>query len=89
MLAGVPLSEVIALMGRGHASWCKIPEAPDCYGLPHASKAVYTKGRPCALPPCCIVNSDNSFLLWYKGSFCGVTDTDPVKTKSYIEIPVD
>lgn len=76
-------------MGRGHASWRKIPEALDCYGLPYASKAVYTKGRPCALPPYCIVNSDNSFLLWYKGSFCGVTDTDPVKTKSYIEIPVD
>lgn len=86
MLAGVPLSEVVALMGKGHASWSKILEALDYYGISYAPKAVYTKGSPCQLPPCCIVNNDNSFLLWYQDSFCGVTDVDPGKTVSYMEI---
>ena len=86
MLAGVPLSDVVALMGKGHASWAKILEALDYYGISYASKAVYTKGSPYQLPQCCIVNNDNRFILWYKGSFCGVTDVDPKKTISYIEI---
>lgn len=86
MLAGVPLSDVVALMGKGHASWSKILEALDYYGISYASKAVYPKGGSCQLPQCCIVNNDNRFILWYKGSFCGVTDVDPKKTISYIEI---
>lgn len=86
MLAGVSLSDVVALMGKGHASWSKLLEALDYYGIAYAPKAVYTKGGPCQLPPCCIVNNDNRFILWYKGSFCGVTDVDPKKTISYMEI---
>ena len=86
MLAGVPLSDVAVLMGKGHASWSKILEALDYYGISYASKAVYTKGVSCQLPLCCIVNNDNSFILWYKGSFYGVTDVDPKKTISYVEI---
>ena len=86
MLAGVPLSDVVGLMGKGHASWSKILEALDYYGISYASKAVYTKGGSYQLPLCCIINNDNSFILWYKGSFYGVTDVDPKKTISYIEI---
>ena len=86
MLAGVSLSDVVALMGKGHASWSKILEALDYYGISYASKAVYTKGGAYQFPPCCIVNNDNRFILWYKGSFCGVTDVDPKKTISYIEV---
>ncbi len=86
MLAGVPLSDAVALMGKGSASWSKILEALDYYGIPYASKAVYTRGGSYRLPPCCIVNNDNGFILWYKGSFCGVTDVDPKKTISFIEI---
>lgn len=86
MLAGVPLPDAVALMGKGHASWSKILEALDYYGISYASKAVYTKGSTYQLPRCCIVNNDNRFILWYKGSFCGVTDVDPKKTISYIEI---
>ena len=86
MLAGVPLSDVAVLMGKGHASWSKILEALDYYGISYASKAVYTKGSSYQLPLCCIINNDNSFILWYKGSFYGVTDVDPKKTISYIEI---
>ncbi|MGN0775070.1 MAG: DUF1905 domain-containing protein [Candidatus Ventricola sp.] len=88
MLAGVPLSDVVALMGKGHASWSKILEALDYYGISHTTKAVYPKGSAYPLPQCCIVHNDNSFLLWYKGSFCGVTDVDPKKTISYIEVSV-
>jgi hypothetical protein len=50
ILAGVPLSDVVALMGKGHASWSKILEALDYYGISYASKAVYTKGGSCQLP---------------------------------------
>ena len=86
MLAGVPLSDVAVLMGKGHASCSKILEALDYYGISYASKAVYTKGGSYQLPLCCIINNDNSFILWYKGSFYGVTDVDPKKTISYVEI---
>lgn len=86
MLADVPLSEVVELMGKSKASWSKILEALDYYGICYASKAVYTKGNVCQLPVCCIVNNDNRFVLWYKGSFYGVQEIDPKKTKSYIEI---
>lgn len=86
MLAGVPLSDVVKLMGKGQASWSKILEALDYYGISYRPKAVYTKGGAYQFPPCCIVNNDNSFILWYKGSFYGVADVDPKKTISYIEI---
>ncbi|MGN1000216.1 MAG: DUF1905 domain-containing protein [Faecousia sp.] len=86
MLAGVPLAEVTALMGKAHASWSKILEALDYYGISHAEKAVYPKGSSYPLPECCIVGNDNRFLLWYQGSFRGVTDADPGKTISYIEV---
>ena len=86
MLAGVPLSNVVGLMGKGHTSWSKILETLDYYGISYASKAVYTKGGSCQFPPCCIVNNDNNFILWYKGSFYGVTDVDQKKTISFIEI---
>lgn len=63
MLAGVPLSDVVALMGKGHASWSKILEALDYFGISYASKSVYTKGGAYQLPLCCIVNNDNRFIL--------------------------
>ncbi len=88
MLAAVPLSDVVVLMGKDHASWSKILEALDYYGISCASKAVYPKGGSYQLPLCCIVNNDNRFILWYKGSFYGITDVDPKKTISYIEIVV-
>ena len=86
MFAGVPLSDVVALMGKGRASWSRILETLDDYGISHASKAVYTRGGAYPLPVCGIVNNDNRFVLWYRGSFCGVTDVDPRKTISCLEI---
>ncbi|MGN0184337.1 MAG: DUF1905 domain-containing protein [Aristaeellaceae bacterium] len=89
MLADVPLSDVVALMGKGHASWSKMLEALDYYGISHASKAVYARGGACQLPPCCIVNNDNRFIVWYKGSFFGAENVDLKKTISHIEVFVD
>ena len=86
MLAGVPLPEVVTLMGKAPASWSKILEALDYYGISYAPKAVYPKGGEHQLPQCCILNNDNRFLLWYQGSFCCVSDVDPTKTISYFEI---
>ncbi len=86
MIADAPLSDVVELMGKGKASWSKILEALDYYGISYAPKAVYTNGTACQLPNCCIVNNDNRFILWYKGTFCGVHEIDPKNTKSYIEI---
>ena len=86
MLAAVPLSDVIVLMGKGHASWSKILEALDYYGISYAPKFVYPRGSASPLPDCCIVNNDNRFLLWYQGSFCGAVNVDAKKTVSYIEI---
>lgn len=86
MLAGVRIEEVIALMGKEHASWSKIMETLDYYGIRYAKKLVYPKGKPHILPECCIVNNDNSFLLWYKDSFCGESNIDPQKTVGFLEI---
>ncbi len=86
MLAGLPLSDVIALMGKGKASWSKILEALDYYGIAYDPKTVYFRGKQTELPPCCIVNNDNRFLLWYNSSFQGVSDVDPKKTVSYFRI---
>ena len=63
MLSGVQLSDVIALMGKEPASWSKILEALDYYGITHEKKAVYTKGKDYKLPECCILNNDNGFVL--------------------------
>ena len=86
MLSGVQLSDVIALMGKEPASWSKILEALDYYGLTHEKKAVYTKGKDYKLPECCILNNDNGFVLWFKGSYYGVKEIDPKKTVSFIEV---
>lgn len=89
MLSGVPLEEVIHLMGKGHASWSKILETLDYFGIEYSPKTIYAKGEDCALPPCCILNNDNGFVLFYKGAYYGVRDIDPKKTMNYIEIKVN
>lgn len=86
MLSGEPLCDVVKLMGKGPASWSKILEALDYYGISYAERAFYTKGEPCQLPQCAIVYNDNSFLLWFKGSFYGVKDIEMKKTVNYVEV---
>lgn len=86
MLAGVSLADAIARMGKAHASWSKILEALDYYGISYAEKAVYPRnGRP-PLPHCCIANVDNAFLLWYGGAFQGVREAPQGRMISYLEI---
>ncbi len=86
MLADVPLSEVETLMGKGHASWSKLIEALDYYGINYAPSLEYTHRKAAELPPCCILRNGDGFVLWYKGSYCGVDSVDPTKTVGYLEI---
>ena len=86
MIAGVTLSDAIALMGKESASWSKILEALDYYGITYVQKAVYTKGKDYKLPECCIINNDNGFVLSFKGSYYGVKEIDAKKTVSFIEV---
>ena len=88
MLAGVPLEDVVALMGKEKASWSKILETLEYYGISYADKMVYPKGRTAALPKCCIVYNDGRFLLWFDGAFYGAEIVDAAKTVSYREIIV-
>ena len=88
MLAGVPLSDVVALMGKEKASWSKILEALDYYGISYADKMVYPKGKAAQLPKCCIVYNDSRFLLWFNGAFYGAENVVTAKTVSYREIVV-
>ena len=86
MLAGVPLGNVITLMGKEKASWSKILEALDYYGISYAPKMVYPKGKADALPKCCILYNDGSFLLWFDGAYYGAENVTASKTVSYREI---
>ena len=88
MLAGVPLSDVVALMGKEKASWSKILETLEYYGISYADKMVYPKGKMVELPECCIVYNDGRFLLWFDGAFYGAESVDAYKTVSYREIIV-
>ena len=88
MLAGVPLADVVALMGKEKASWSKILEALDYYGISYADKTVYPKGKAVHLPKCCIVYDDARFLLWFDGAFYGAEIAVATKTVSYREIIV-
>ncbi len=86
MLTGVALEEVISVMGKARASWSKLLEALDYYGLPHASKAILAKRKGRTLPSCCIALNEKHFVLWYKGSFLGREAVDPKETISFVEI---
>lgn len=88
MLAGVPLTEVIRQMGKGKASWSKILECLDYFGIAHDTKAVYPEGKGYTLPACCIVYNNDGFVLWYKGRYYGVDSIDPIQTVSWIEVAV-
>lgn len=45
MLAGVSLDSVIELMGKSHASWSKILEALDYYGISLCRKSGLSQGK--------------------------------------------
>ncbi|MGN1399773.1 MAG: DUF1905 domain-containing protein [Erysipelotrichaceae bacterium] len=89
MLAQVEISEVVSLMGKAQASWSKILEALDYYGISHANKAVYPKDEFHQLPACCILYNDGGFVLWYQNAYYGTKNVDPKKTVSYIEVFTD
>lgn len=85
MLADVTLDEVKKLMGREGASWSKILEALDYYGISYSPKSVYPKEKEYELPKCCIVYDGVGFNLYYNGSYQG-TNKNFINVASYREI---
>lgn len=88
MLADVPLSDILLLMGKAKSSWSKIMEALDYYGITYAGKMVYPKGKKLSMPKCCIVYIDGVFNLWYDGRYYGSEVTDDTQIVSFLEIAV-
>lgn len=75
MLVGVTLDEVINVMHsrKWQASLSKIIETLDYYGLSHADKFIYTKGKMVDFPKCCIINvreePKNHLMIYYNGTY--------------------
>lgn len=88
MLAGIPLEDVLRLMGKTECSWSKIMEALDYYGIRYAEKMVYPKGRTICMPACCIAYIDGEFKLWYEGRYYGSASAEASRIVSYLEISV-
>lgn len=86
MLAGVELDEILKVMGRESASWSKIIETLDYYGLSYNSKISYPRRDDYLLPACCIIYNDGGFVLYYQNKYYGRDQIDPNKTISYLEI---
>lgn len=88
MLTGVPLQDVLQVMGKAKGSWSKIMETLDYYGIQYAPKMVYPRGKAISMPQCCIAYIDGGFKLWYEGRFYGSEVTKQSKVVSYLEIAV-
>lgn len=86
MLAGVALAEVQSVMGKTSASWSKIQETLDYYGITYGDKMVYPKGKKCVLPRCCIAYINGVFKLWFDGRYYGSEVTEEDRIVSYLEI---
>lgn len=87
MVAGVKLEDVVKLFGKGKASWSKIMEALDYYGISY-TKNVYAKGDNVVLPKCAIFY-DNGFGLWYEGKSLGGRNLNKSTMTSYLKILID
>ncbi|MDO5574628.1 MAG: DUF1905 domain-containing protein [bacterium] len=86
MLTGVPLAEIESMMGKSPASWSKIREALDYYGITYAENMIYPKGKKIDLPKCCIVYHDGAFRLWYDGKYYGSVGSSSDRIISCLEI---
>lgn len=86
MLAGVPLAEIESVMGKSPASWSKIRETLDYYGITYAESMRYPKGEKIDLPKCCIVYSDGTFRLWYDGKYYASPSASDGRIISCLEI---
>lgn len=88
MLAGVPLQDVQAVMGKGDGSWSKVMEALDYYGIQYAQKMVHPRNSIPTMPDCCIAYADGGFKLWYKGRYYGSEVPEQSRIVSLLEIVV-
>lgn len=86
MLAQVPLSDVVKLLGKAPASWSKIREALDYYGIAYQDQMAYPKKKAVSLPTCCIVRTDDGFHLWYEGRYYGDHFSKSESIISYLSI---
>lgn len=75
MLAGISVEEVIKVMSSGawQASLSKLTETLDYYGIRHADKFIYTKGKTVILPRCCVLqvrlNGGGHLIVYFDGRF--------------------
>ncbi|MDD3260335.1 MAG: hypothetical protein PHU79_00250 [Oscillospiraceae bacterium] len=74
------------MMGKSPASWSKIRETLDYYGITYAESMRYPKGEKIDLPKCCIVYSDGAFRLWYGGKYYGSSGASGGRIISCLEI---
>lgn len=71
MLAGVELEEVITIMKakKWQASFSKVIETLDYYGIAHSDKMVYKLKKDQKLPKCCIINTRGHLMIFYDGKY--------------------
>lgn len=94
MLAGVSVEKIIEITQAKawQCSFSKLIETLDYFGIAHADKVTYTKGKTFVLPACCILNvkdePKNHFVLYYKGNYYGSDHIGFDQILGYLEITV-
>ncbi|MDP4091463.1 MAG: DUF1905 domain-containing protein [Bacillota bacterium] len=92
MLVGVPVDEIIKLMGT-QCSMSKMIEALNYFGIRHSDKMVYNLKKESNLPKCCIINTNGHMMVFYEGKFydpdMGILEEfDKRKITGYLEVLV-
>lgn len=101
MLANVSVDEAMKVM-QSNTKWevsiSKVIEALDYYGIRHADKFIYTKGKQVDFPKCCIVNAkaepNGLLMVYYNEKYYNPAvevqdDYDSKRIVSYMEIYID
>lgn len=68
MLSGVPLNEIIDLMGS-QCSLSKVVEALDYFGIAHSDKMIYSIKCDSEFPRCCIINAEGHLMIFYNEKY--------------------
>ena len=68
MLSGVPLNEIINIMGS-QCSLSKVIETLDYFGIAHSDKMVYKLQKDNKLPKCCIINVKGHLMIFHDGKY--------------------
>ena len=97
MLAGVTIADVISVMDcrEWQATMGRVISALNYYGIDHTDIIMYTEGRDCVLPKCCIMMEKMGrychYLVHYDGKFYDsnlgvVEEYDMSQLLGYLEI---